>query len=1220
MTNRPYGVRRTCEAKAVASFVWSQRRITWCGPADVTFCDVDVLISMRQRDRSCPAACPTRNSTFMTWPEIICSAATQRLLRCCLAAALMIGALPFAVCAQDPPGPAADADKPGEKPDPVVRPHDTVILIDSETGLPVKVPAGATSDAFLAAVRNGNAIQNDGLPAFSISNVLLEGEVVHSKNGNRTTALLKVTISVQVPRDEAAVRVPLRLNEATLRRYSHDGDGSAVVLLATERGQGLTCQLKGKGSYQFELEVSVPVRTTGGANRLQLSLPASVQSFLRLTVPGQWINVPNDDLDVELESLPDAKTELQVHGFGSTLDLGWQVAAAPGVSKTELVTQTAQSAELSVGSAFIDAVQTITTNETYDSFDVHPPSGYSFVSVSSPTHRGVQIENAEARPLRVLFSTNATGTIELRWEFKAEASGSNEYVELGGLRLQGATRRENRLGVSVADGFRLQRFDVRTRDADQIPAGRFRSFGDVRLNTEGKIDEAWRLLSDNARVAYSVSRITPNFRVLPTYDLTFRETRAELVMFLDVQVFNGSLDRIPLQWPGFQGESWQQIEVFGWRRAEAENPELIEISVQSSGEAADDVELVLQGGQTSTQGLMEVELRCSRPLVADGGSFPISIPGVDVLPIPIGTLTTSNAPSIQSILEVHNETNARLMPRKRDDVIDARIPQNQRERNWELNSTRLEFTATVDQRQQQIVTASTAQLELSRDRIDVRQSLGYTVSFEPLTAVRVTVPLRVIDAQNASFRLHLPGDPPEADQELTPLQAGLDEVDGREFRLQLPDALWGEFEIEASYSLPLNGSSGVVSTTVPLVRSKDAPPGFTRLNVTRPTSIDVQVADPAWRAELNPGVSESWMAEQAPSAVPIDVTISRGQATERFSIERAAVKSVLQPAGIRTEAVYILSGQPRSLEMRLPAEADRDSLRIWWNGDLLSDVQFSDEAAERLQLQFDEVPEQTTHLLAISYQTPLADSFAAINDFTLSAPAFASDVWIAETRWTTSLPLGHHAFVYPDNYAPRFRWRRNGAIWARQSSQPAVNLRRWLLSGPASLIQQPDAATVDRLSAAMQRIPFHPLQASVEENAYRFGAFGHQHTLALRTISVPAIAVLGSGVSLLIGFVLLRIPVTRNIVSFGVLAFGMALAGLWQLEAVQLLIQPALLGFAVAGVASLIDGWRRREPSRTPLVDPGTQSIVEDFLPSGPGSSQVDLRQEPSDPSQPATV
>lgn len=1127
----------------------------------------------------------------MVWTQINTRSAISAIIPRLILATMMIGVVPINVTAQDPDGATPRAVTPAEdspeKPRVEVRPDDTVILIDGQTGQAIPVPAGATVEAFVEWLKQREKSRNDGRPDYYVSSVSLDGEVTResSDDSGKAFARLNVRINIQLLRDEASVRVPLRHNEGTLLKHTHTGPG-VPAFLPSEPGQGLTCLLTGAGQHQLDLIVSVPVRESGGTQRIQLSLPGSFRSSLLLIVPGMGITVPNESLNAETQQLPDAKTSIQVDGPGSSLDLSWQARLTPRTVETELQSRTVMSAELGPDGAVIEAAQTVTTTGMIDSLDVELPDGYSFVSVSSSTHQGVLVEDAQANPLRLLFAGSTTGTVQLHWELSLTAPQDDGVILLGQLLLKDALRQENWLGVAVADGHRLERIEAQTRSVLQIPARKFRAQATSQL-TQGPINQAWRLQSEDARVAYTVSRMTPSFRVTPSYDLTFRETRAEVAMYIDVRVFSGSLERIPLEWPGLQSESWQQIEVFGWRRAESEDPELVNIIVQTVDQQTGHVELLLEGSQTSTQGLLQIELHSSRPIQADGTPFSLSIPGVDVLPIPIGELTVHNAASIESVLEVGQETTARLSTSNKDRVRPIRLPENQRQRSWELNSTRLEFTATATVHDQSIACDSIVNLSIARDRVTVEQILDYAVSYAPLSAARVVLPVPMIVAQDAVYVLRFAGESDDADLILSPEPNGLGDESGRQFRLTLPDDVWGDFQIITTWSLPLNDElDGDLSIVVPLVQSSDASPSVTRLTIDRPSSINVRVGDAVWKNELAPGRSDTWVAAVAPPVapprvVPLDLRVSVEQAAERFAVRRAALQSRVHPSGIQMDAVYHVAGEPGRLDIRLPLETDLRSLSVWWDGNLVDaeSVTRTDDADGGIRVNLSGQPDGLEHVLALRFQTVVSDDGSAASlDVTLLAPQFASDVWLAETLWTVTLPLSHHVFIYPGNYAPRFQWARSGLFWTRQTPQVETSTADWFF-GNRSDDASADGEQIDSLRAALRQLPLDPLSPVADSNSYLFSAFGHQNRLRFRTLSHPAIALLGTGISLIVGLILMRIPATRHVLSFVVLAFGMALAGLWRLEAVQLLIQPALLGLCLAGIASVIDGWRKREMS-----------------------------------------
>ena len=102
-------------------------------------------------------------------------------------------------------------------------------------------------------------------------------------------------------------------------------------------------------------------------------------------------------------------------------------------------------------------------------------------------------------------------------------------------------------------------------------------------------------------------------------------------------------------------------------------------------------------------------------------------------------------------------------------------------------------------------------------------------------------------------------------------------------------------------------------------------------------------------------------------------------------------------------------------------------------------------------------------------------------------------------------------------------------------------------------------------------------------------------------MSQTAVILAGAGLALAFGLALLRIPATRHVLTILVVGFGLSLVGLWHLEAVQLLLQPAVFGLLLAFVASVIESQIKRR-QRASLV---TFSSPSDFL--VPGSSREEI-------------
>jgi hypothetical protein len=1112
-----------------------------------------------------------------------------------LAALLMPGVLPLSLIAQDTAtAPAASAPSGASKESAPAdstsskaispKPGDVVYLLDQD-GRPRAVPAGATLESFLKWLEQQGQPKAPAAADYYVAAVSLEGTVDGERPVVRLDAVLDLVVSTA-----ADVRIPLRLNEATLVGHSHEGPGT-LALIPTDRTAGMACRVSGAGQYRLRLRLTVPVRRNAGQQRLQLSLPDSAQSSLRLIIPGAGITVRADER-VDLETRAEAdQTEVLLNGPGPALDLNWQVAPQRTADRAELQVQTLVSLQVSADEVLADCVLTASSlNGTFDALVFELPPGFQIASLSSSTHPGIKFEEPQFNSTRIQMPAATAGPVELRVKLSAERSSDSAPVLISGLQIKGATRQESLLGMSLAEGYRLADSQPGIGQLQRIGMTSFRRAAESRLGMPAGFGQAWRVPAGTYRAEFQIERIAPSFLVWPSCELIVGETTLDLHAVFEVEVFRGEIDSLRLRWPGFQNQEWEM------RTAASPVP----FDVAPSSEP-DVIDLRLAEPRNRTHGKGRIELQYRRPIVPGDEPFLLSLPDPEVARRGIIRMKVQNADSVESAFEPSGRTVARLASIEADAPGRAGQPENQRARTWDIESPTPQFLVRTNVNVQSLSSETLAVITVSEDRIRVEQTFDYDVAYERLSHVRLNVPPGVTTAQ---FLLKRPGS-----AEPVPLSpsGGSFEVDAeREVRLDLPELLWGRFQVLCQYSVPLTAvlsETEAASVQVPLVRTGDAHVVRTRAEVRSPGNVRTSLGGSGslWNPELALAGAQSWSAEGAERSLPLSLQLAPHKASENFRIPRAALRTRFDHGTMQTQAAYLIEGDISYLTVSFPEGTQLPSVRAWWDGQELQ-PDYGTSGSREVRLEISARSRSTQHVLALDWLTQSGTPFGPVNRLSLGAPHFASDVWVAETLWDVVLPFDQHILVYPENYMPRFRWRRDAVVWSRKTLDGIGSLRDWLRQpGPGSSSSEviPVAAstadsevTESEATDAGPLLPPELLLTHSFNSGYLFSSFGHQEDMTLRSMSQPAIILSGAGLALLVGFVLLRIPVTRHILTFLILGFAMSLAGLWHPEAVALMVQPAICGLLLAIGAALLES-RIKRRQQAALV---TFSSPSDFM------------------------
>ncbi len=1090
---------------------------------------------------------------------------------------------------------------------------DTAIILDND-GNPVEIPVGPTWEEFLKFVRERGKSAATDLPDYYIARLQLTGEV----NAEDSVASLDAEILVRVLTDKRAVDVPLRLTEATLRDHSYSGSGT-LAFIPTDRNNGVVCRLAGKGEHSIRLKMLVTVRKSADTFRLQLSLPPSPQSELTLTVPRERIVVRGDTSGNRMigSTQQDGTTRIRAFGLGTTLDLSWQELAARTEVRPEISTTTLVAAALEPDGASIEAEQTIVaTRGNFDRLKIEIPAGFTLRSLTSPTHPEIQYEQPEFPRVVLEFPGPTSGPVKLTWSLYSvkPADGTGESnpaeteddspieFEIQGFRVEEAGRHDGFLRVSVPEGFHLGQSEAQTPDQTrQLMYARVSAFQPELISrrspgTEGE-QLVWRILDPRFRAGFRLERIEPGYHVTPRFTLQFNDRIVELTASFDVSVYRGSLRRLDLLWPDFDTQKWR-VEVAG-------SPVDVELQLPNSNGAGsseqpaaerpateDRITMLLTEARSRTHDNWTIELTCRAPVPEGVKSFPLTLPQVDV---PIERLRSPivrviNEQNIESTLTAARGTVAHEVPDDAAEPVKSHLPANLQTRAWEIDSPSLQFDATVSAHEQEVSCDSYATLRYDDDHFEITQRLEYSVAYEPLSRVRIEIPTESAGEaiSRAEFRLLRRGD--VEPKKLMPIGAGLPVGETIQRSLQLPESLWGRFTIICEYSVPIEDlltTSKTFVSNIPLIQSADAATETTRVEIQAPANIDMQLPAETWQPEVSVGRFPAWLAQGTQRRLQVTSKSSTGRASERFSVRYARLQTALFPTGSSTQAAYQVEGDTSWLTLTFPPDCNLNSIVATWDGQPLDPgaIREVPDSLHTLRFDLNVDGNATSHVLEIEYQSRDRHDFGPLSTLTVHAPEFSSGVQLSEAVWEVTLPDDQYVLVYPENWMPQMRWQRDGIVWRRK---------------PTDRDRQADWPTLESTGTR----PSVPLFGGSLTTPYRFSAFGHHQSLVIRSMSRPAIVMTGTGLSLAIGLILLRIPATRHVLTLLTATFAISVIGLWHLESLQLLAQPAVFGLLLAVVGTLIDV-RARQRMKSSYV---AYSSPSDFL--VPGSSVVELMQE----------
>ncbi len=284
-------------------------------------------------------------------------------------------------------------------------------------------------------------------------------------------------------RDDAWVRVPLRLDQGFFRgTVSYKGPGEQFVHYEGE-GEGYVCWIRGKPDTQHEITLTmlVPLAVVGDETRLKLFTPRATASELKLTVPlaGAVGKVSEGATLLPAAAAKGGATEFTVAGLGGDFQLAWH-KSNPRLAETPLVLEAAGSVLTRLDSHFVAAEATLSVRSygaAFDRFTVRLPPGTALSPAGANGYVVTPVAADAKQPAKpslveVRLSKTTTGPVEVRLACRRDYDPVKDpsWCELAGFEVVGAARQWGLTAVTAGDDWQVlwgSSSDV--RQTDQLP-------------------------------------------------------------------------------------------------------------------------------------------------------------------------------------------------------------------------------------------------------------------------------------------------------------------------------------------------------------------------------------------------------------------------------------------------------------------------------------------------------------------------------------------------------------------------------------------------------------------------------------------------------------------------------------------------------------------------------------------------------------------------------
>ncbi len=1065
--------------------------------------------------------------------------------------------------AQEAAAPAADSPTAAVDSAAEVKPE--IFYLRDKRGEPIYVP-NFSLEEWERLVQIARNLSNPQRPAYVIEEMIVDGVA----RGDQVEFTIRVSIHRRKTEGMAAdawVRVPLRLNRATQTvPPEYDGDGD-FFLTYEDNQDGYTCWMQADEdtTHDITLHVLAPIEKAGDQSTIQLTTPTPLASTLRLRVSetmaeGSVIS----DLDevsrsLPFESISSTEGEFSARGIRGLVTISWQPAAPqyePRAAQLDVkgaITVTVDERVQEVRSEGEFEVRSF--GSPIDRFRLRLPPGFRLREAPDPHYSINLLEDstaaaAEGQLVEVTLNQASTFEPQIRVlaELPAERSGTESFLTLSELIDQpatfeparftvlGAVRHRGHIDFTVKGDWKLQWDDNPNIVRDDLEPTTF---------SEGETNARFRYTRQPCDLQVAIRQKSTRIHVEPTYELLVDSQQVRV--FATFSCTTSGAKAHPL---AFQLSGWT---VEALRFKDIPTPLPIDLS-------AVDPLVVPTPAEAQTAGTFELQLEARKSLTAGviSGTQPlrITLPRVEALnPARADVLI---APAAVTVTPAVNVT---LTPREQEmqALVPLIKPANGGPNGVAVRMFRYRdrgsaepasFVSDFKIQSRSIAIGVDSSAVLSRGSLDVEQLLSCDVQHEEVESLVLSVPRTMVDGNQVGLRVLL------NEQPLVPrveASAGTDRVP---VVITLPGPILGSFQLRLLHqrsSVPEFSAEAPQVVPLPLVfPSTDRVLGSSvtiinnTLQITHDEALLVKATGGAWSVQQVPKSRGRIALTTASNGdnVSLQVSLSPNRSGST-TVHQAWIQTWLAGTRRRDRAVFrVRTGEPQ-LRVLLPQSAmiDESLVALAVNRREVQDKQIGINGEITVALGVPEDDSQREFLVEVWYS--MEGLRPTQGSLQLEAASLDAVDRTERCYWQLVFPSDELLVRGDPQFTPELSWRWHHFGWQRQPLREQQDLEDWI---GASRQQPVPTAT----------------------NRYVFTSFGVPTELRVVTLARSLILLIGSGITLLLGLLLLYAPALRHpavLLTAGVALLGM---GLVRPELSVVIAQAAVLGIVLIVVAKLL--------------------------------------------------